>query len=93
MAKEVITLSCCNVVRLRNGLVGVVACFGDTPSWLIFKAYINPLNKYDGELKHKNSNYDIMEVYDGSTIEDVNNVFKAHFTTDELPLLWKREEE
>lgn len=78
---------------MRNGLVGVVAYFGDKPSWLIFKAYINPLNKYDGELKHKNSNYDIMEVYDGSTIEDVNNVFKTSFTTDELPLVWKREEE
>lgn len=88
-----VKLNCCNLVRLRNGLIGVVACFGDVPSWLIFKAYINPINKYDENLKHKNTQYDIMEVYDGSTIEDVNNVFKTRFNTDNLELIWKREEE
>lgn len=86
------SLFCNNVVVLRNGIVGVVGCFNNKPSWLIFKSYINPVSKYDNELKHKNSQYDVMQVYDGSSIENADDVFKGRFSTDGLELLWERKE-
>jgi hypothetical protein len=85
-------LKCNQVVKLRNGNHGVVACFNGKPFQLIFTAYTSPISRYDGELKNKNNNYDIVEVFDGSTIENVKDVFKRGFKSDKLESVWKREE-
>ena len=88
--KEILNDNCV-VVVLRNGMIGTVVNFNGKPSHLILKSYCNPISKYNDELKHKNNNYDIMEIYDGSTIEDVDSVFKPRFEVSELNLIWKRE--
>ena len=87
-----IVLTSGNIVVLRNGLVGAVGCFNGKPSWLIFKSYINTLSKYNDELRHKNTQYDVMRVYDGSTVDNVDNVFKGSFSTDGMEIIWERKE-
>lgn len=83
---------CNQVVVLRNGKVGVVACFNEKPFQVVFDSYTNPTKKYDEELKHNNPSYDVMEIFDGSSIENVADVFKRSFKTDGLTSVWKREE-
>ena len=39
----------------------------------------------------KNENYDIVEVFDGSTLEKVTDVFKNSFKADGLKSVWKRD--
>jgi hypothetical protein len=56
---------------------------------IIFTAFTSPLRRYDENLKAKNNNYDIVEVYDGSTVENVTDVFKKSFNADGLKLIWK----
>jgi hypothetical protein len=86
------TLSKNQVVKLRNGRFGVTACFNDKPFQLIFTAYTTPINRYDNDLKHKNSEYDIVEIFDGSSLEKVTDVFKRNFTTEGLESVWVRED-
>lgn len=83
------TLGNNNVVKLRNGLFGLVSSFNNKPLQVIFKSYTSTLDKYDENLKHKNSNYDIVEVYDGSTIDNPKKVFAKKFTAEQLECLWK----
>lgn len=78
------------VVELRNGIFGVVASFNNKPFQLIFKSYTNPISRYDENLKNKNSAYDIVRIYDGANIEKVTDVFGKKFTTDNLTLIWER---
>lgn len=82
-------LSSNQVVKLRNGKFGVVASFNDKPFQLIFAAYTNPIKRYDESLKHKNHDYDIVEVFNGSSIENVTDVFKNSFNADGLESVWK----
>jgi hypothetical protein len=42
-------------------------------------------------VKSENRNYDIVEIYDGSSITNADEVFKPKFTAEGLPLLWKEE--
>lgn len=83
------TLGNNNVVKLRNGLFGLVSSFNNKPLQVIFKSYTSTLDKYDENLKHKNSNYDIVEVYDGSTIDNPKKVFAKKFAAEQLECLWK----
>lgn len=78
------------IVELRNGIYGVVASFNNKPFQLIFRSYTNPIDRYDEKtLKHKNSQYDIVKVYDGSTLENVTDVFKSKFTVKDLNVAWE----
>jgi len=77
------------IVKLRNGNFGAVAAFNDKAFQIIFTAFTSPLRRYDENLKAKNNNYDIVEVYDGSTVENVTDVFKKSFNADGLKLIWK----
>lgn len=89
-------LSCNNIVRLKNGFVGAVTCFNGKPTVIAFKNYANPVSNYDGELNKKNSkgtDYDIEEVYDGSSVEDMGSVYSKRFNLSELPSIWKRGEQ
>lgn len=85
-------LKCNQIVKLQNGTVGVVTCFNGTPEFIIFKAYCNPIKgRYNDKLENKNHNYDIVAIYDGSSVTDVKTVFKNNFNVDELPVVWVRE--
>lgn len=77
------------VVLLRNGKYGVTCAFNDKAFQIVFAAFTSPIKRYDENLKTKNENYDIVEVYDGSTIENVTDVFKKSFKADGLKLIWK----
>ena len=80
------------VVKLRNGIYGVTASFNGKPFQLVFTAFTTPTRRYDDNLKNKNENYDIVEIYDGTKLEDVADVFKKSFNADGLELIWKRED-
>lgn len=80
------------VIQLRNGKTGVVASFNDKPFQLIFDSFTTPIGRYDGELKNKNTNYDIIKVFDGAQVDNVLDVFKKKFNTDDLTLVWERKD-
>ena len=77
------------IVKLRNGSFGAVASFNDKAFQIIFTAFTSPIRKYDADLKAKNSNYDIVEVYDGTSLAEVTDVFKRSFNAEGLKLIWK----
>ena len=82
-----------NVIVLRNGAIGYVASFNGKPSMLIFKNYTNTVGVYNSDLKKGgNSNYDVMSIYDGSSVEDTKAIYKKSFNVDELPKVWERTE-
>lgn len=81
------------IVRLRNGKFGCVDSFNNKPHLLVFYSFTSVLTRYNG-YKHKTkSDYDIVEVYDGSSIENVTNIWKKSFAPEGLPLIWKEETE
>ena len=79
------------IVALRNGMVGYVASFNDKPELIVFSKYTNPISQYNADLTKENSQYDVVAVYDGSSITDVKSVFGRGFNVSELPLVWARE--
>lgn len=85
-------LTCNKIVELRNGKFGVVACFNEKPFQLVFDSFTTPIGRYNDELKNKNANYDIVKIYDGSSVENVLNVFKKSFNADGLALVWERKD-
>lgn len=85
-------LTCNKIVELRNGKFGVVACFNEKPFQLVFDSFTTPIGRYNDELKNKNTNYDIVKIYDGSSVENVLAVFKKTFNTDGLALVWERKD-
>lgn len=86
------TLNVDNIVQLRNGIFGVVSSFGNKPFQIIFKSYTSPVDKYDENLKHKNSAYDIVAVFNGETIDNPKKVFSNKFTSEGLEVLYKEGE-
>lgn len=85
-------LGCNQVVKLRNGKIGIVVCFNDTPSHIVFSAFTNPVNKFDENLQNKNHDYDIVEVYDGSNLNNALDAFKKRTNIEEnCELLYKAE--
>ena len=78
------------VIQLRNGIFGVVASFNNKPFQLIFRSYTNPINRYDSNLKNKNSAYDIVKIFNGANVEKVTDVFSKKFNVDNLELIWER---
>lgn len=85
-------LSANQVVKLRNGKVGVVASFNDKPFQIIFDSYSSPISRYDKKLEHKNHDYDIVSVFGSEKISDVKVVFKKSFDVDTLKRLWRKRE-
>lgn len=82
-----------NVIVLRNGAIGYVASFNGKPSMLIFKNYTNTVGVYNGDLKKGgNANYDVMSVYDGTSVENPKDIYKKSFKVEELPKVWERSE-
>lgn len=85
-------LVCNQIVELRNGKFGVVACFNNKPFQLVFDSFTTPIGRYNEDLNNKNTNYDIVKVFDGSSVENVLDVFKKKFTSEGLELVWERKD-
>lgn len=79
------------IVELRNGIRGVVVSFNGKPTHLIFHNYSNPITRYDDELKNKNSEYDIVKIYDGNGLETITDIWKKKYDISRHQLLWTRE--
>ena len=77
------------IVMLRNGIYGAVASFNNKPFQIVFKSYTTPTSKYDGNFKTKNSNYDVVKIFDGSKIEDIRVLFSSKFNSDNLEIIWE----
>jgi predicted RNA methylase len=81
------------VVKLRNGKVGVVSGFNNKPCLVVFENYTSQLSRYDENLKHKKSNdYDIVEVYEGKKVEKFTDVYRKKFDLSTLKEVYKAEE-
>lgn len=90
-----------NIVVLRNGKIGAVASFNHIPRWIIFKAFMGILSKYNDDLKYQGKNkatssvnedsdYDIVKILDGSSITEVNDLFKDKIDISKLPIIFER---
>lgn len=84
------------IVKLRNGNVGVVVGWGNKPTYLVAATFVNTIDKWDEngdrvKAKETPNKYDIMTIYDGSAVEEPTQVFKSSFNFDELPVVWSRE--
>ncbi len=80
-----------NVVKIRRGDIGVIVAFNKKPCIIVFESFVSPISRYDDNLKHKNSQYDIVEVYDGKKIENYKEVYRKTFDFSKLKLLYKEE--
>ena len=81
------------VVKLRNGKVGVVSAFNSKPCLLVFENYTSKLNQYNNDLTHKKHNeYDIVEVYEGKKVENFTDVYRKKFDFSTLKEVYKAEE-
>jgi hypothetical protein len=90
MAKKKVKIDINQVVTLRNGKRGVVLGFNNKPFIIVFDSFTSPINRFDETTyKHKNENYDIVAIHDGSSVENAKDVYKVKFDIDTLPLLWK----
>ena len=83
------------IVKIANGSIGVVCSFNNKPFQIVFAAFTNPVSNWDENLNRNSKTeagrkYDIVELRDGSNIEDPSIVFKKKFNFEELPLVWKR---
>lgn len=79
-----------SIVELRNGILGIVVSFNGKPSHLVFKSYTNPITQYNENLQKKNSEYDVMKMYDGSTLENITDIWKNGFNVENYELIWER---
>lgn len=90
-----------NIVKLRNGQYGVVEGFNNKPHMFIFSGYTsNILKQYDGphykKANDESRKYDVVAVYDGTSIENVQDVYKKRKfdeTVKSLPCIWAEAEE
>lgn len=73
------------IVVLNNGHVGLITEFNGKPSYIVTKGYIRKMSLYDENGKTKNDAYSIKEVYDASSVQNVDEVFKAKFDVSTLP--------
>lgn len=81
------------VVKLRNGKVGVVSGFNNKPCLIVFESFTSQLNRYTEELKHKtNNDYDIVEVFEGKKVENFKDVYRKKFDFSTLKEVYKAEE-
>lgn len=83
-----------NVVVLENGKQGVVVGFNNLPTHIIFATFTSPISKYNDDLTHQNTNYNIVKVLDGSKATSETEVRK--FITSkkaiaDLNVLWEKE--
>lgn len=76
-----------NIVVLNNGHIGCVVEYNGKPAYIVFKAYIRRASSYDENGKAKNDAYSIKEVYDGSSVTNVDDIFKSKFNVETLPKL------
>ena len=75
------------VVKAKNGKIGIVVSFNGKPSHIMFNSFSNPLDKWDDSLNHQNDDYTIVDVRDGSPIENAKDGFKVK-TFNELKVLY-----
>ena len=88
MDENHITLTDKHIVVLRNGNVGAVSSFNGQAYLIVFASFVVQMSKYNEQLKHKNAQYDIVKIHDGSSIEDVKDIFKKKFSYDNLNVIW-----
>lgn len=76
------------IVKLRNGLVGLLVCFNGKAAYIVLPKFIKKATDYDENWKHKkNHDFDVVEVRDGATLEHVGDAFKARFNIENFPLI------
>lgn len=83
------------IVVLRNGIIGVVTGFNGKPAQVVFPSFTKPARQYDEKtfvVAGTNRNYDIVEVYDGSSVETYKEIFSKKFKTEGLKRIWRAKE-
>lgn len=81
------------IVKINKGQYGTVTSFNGKPFQIVFSNFTNPVDKWADDLTRvsgRTNNYDIEEIYDGSSIKNPISILQPKFTPEGLPLLWKR---
>lgn len=83
-----VTLTKNTIVKLRNGMYGLIVAFNEKPVYIVLRNFIKHMTAYNEELKYKNnSTYDIVEIHDGSKLDNVADIFKSRFDIDQFELI------
>lgn len=79
------------IVVLNNGMIGLVVSFNNIPSHIVFKSFVNSIDRWDtnGTYKGKDD-YSINKILDGKTVLNPQDVFKKSVVNN-LPILWEKE--
>lgn len=80
-----------SLVKLRGGEIGLISFFNGKPSYVVCERFIKKFSQYDENLKYKSGNtrFDIVEIRNGESVENADNVFKRSFKMDDYELLAK----
>lgn len=85
------TLNLGDIVRLRNGKIGIVMAAKVNEPWLlVFSNFTMRINRFDDNGKCKTAgreDYDIVGIFDSSEV-DTASVFRANFSTEGLKCIW-----
>lgn len=87
-------LAVTNIVVFRDKGRGVVVGWGDNkPAYVVGARFTNPVSKWNENGRHggkaEPTRYDIVAVYDGSSIENPTDAFKASTKVENLSLIWE----
>ena len=85
-----------HLIQFRNGHVGTVEFFNNKPARFMARAYNKRASSYNKDLTYNSRNvsddYDIIKVFDGTKLDNVDKVFYRKFDINQYPLIWERKE-
>lgn len=83
-----------HIVLMRNGHVATVEFWNKKPARFMTRAYNKKASTFTEDMTYSSrmptDDYDIMKVFDGSSITNVDNVFSTRFDVNQLPVVWER---
>lgn len=81
-----------NVIVCANGKVGVIDEVFGKPFIAVFKSFTSPIGRWGEQGEHKNPNYNIVKVLDGSKLAGTNpnaNIYRSSFDLSQLETIWE----
>ena len=78
------------VVQNNRGDIGYIAAFNGVPALVVYERYTAQPSHFNENLEHKNPNYSIVKVWDGSTLEKPSVIYRKKFDLSTLPVIWEK---
>ena len=78
------------IVQNERGNIGYIAAFNGNPALVVYERYTAQPHHFNENLEHKNPNYSIVRVWDGSNIEQPSAIYRKKFDLSTLPIIWEK---